>query len=369
MRRRVIRRRSFVAVTAAVGVAAVAGWRYAYLPDLSGINVPGGRTLFLSDGSGARLLALLGKLTPSDALGRAWLDSQEQRPQLVDLMQLLVGRLDADKGSLESVVAAQIRKDFLNGDVCEVDGWQLSLTECQLSGLRRLALDDGLMNSPEDVGQSGSAEAYTDAEIAVLTGWGPQETLQGRGFNTQLDGHSGMWFKLAGVPGHAKIMIDGEIARTSVREGVVTSGLRGEMQQRILATPGAYEVALVDPIRRTRQLIGFFTVKADPSMASKTVASAEDFCSVEQWGPRTTRAGVAVNEQPDGSMGLWLHTRCLPEGSRLLFGEDPLDYRRREFGLTAAVPLALLGAPGSVPLKLYNAATNETLLIGQFVIE
>ena len=141
------------------------------------------------------------------------------------------------------------------------------------------------------------------------------------------------------------------------------------MQQRILATPGEYEVALVDPIRRTRQLIGFFTVKADPSMASKTVAPAEDFCSVEQWGPRTTRAGVAVNEQPDGSMGLWLHTGCLPEGSRLLFGEDPLDYRRREFGLTAAVPLALLGAPGSVPLKLYNAATNKTLLIGQFVIE
>ncbi|MDH3994859.1 MAG: hypothetical protein OEV47_18210 [Gammaproteobacteria bacterium] len=357
-----------MAATAA-GAAAFAGWRYAYLPELSGISGLGSRTLFFSGGSGASLLALLDTLAPSDAVGRSWLASQEQRPQLVELMQLLARRLEADTTSLQRAVAAQIRRDFLNGDVCDVQGWQLSVTECQLSGLRQLALDDGLLQPPEEMGQADAAEAYTDTEIAVLTGWGPQETLQGKGFNTQLDGHSGMWFKLAGVPGHAKIMIDGEIARTSVREGVVTSGLRGEMQQRILATPGEYEVALVDPIRRTRQLIGFFTVKADPSMASKTVAPAEDFCSVEQWGPRTTRAGVAVNEQPDGSMGLWLHTSCLPEGSRLLFGEDPLDYRRREFGLTAAVPLALLGAPGSVPLKLYNAATNKTLLIGQFVIK
>ena len=362
-----VERRTFLlaGIAGGGGLATLAyqGWR----PDLGGFWLGSRPLYFLSEGEGAQLLSVMEPLGSVDAMGEAWLASLEDTPDLLELMAAFLARLPSTEPQLSSAIAAGVRRDFAERALCDVAGWRLSLTECQLAGMRRLAVQAGLLE-PGDLA-APSDTAYTVGEIAPVENWGPRQTLLGKPFNPQLDGHSGMWFKLAGVPGHAKIMIDGEIARTSVREGVVTSGLRGEMQQRILATPGEYEVALVDPIRRTRQLIGFFTVKADPSMASMTVASAEDFCSVEQWGPRTTRAGVAVNEQPDGSMGLWLHTSCLPEGSRLLFGEDPLDYRRREFGLTAAVPLALLGAPGSVPLKLYNAATNKTLLIGQFVIK
>ena len=68
-------------------------------------------------------------------------------------------------------------------------------------------------------------------------------------------------------------------------------------------------------------------------------------------------------------MGLWLHTDCLPRSARLWFGDDPLTYRRKPFGLTALVPLALLGAPGEVPLSLSLGNDSERQVFGYLVVE
>ena len=362
-----IRRRSFLLATGtAAGVAAL-GWRVAYVPELNGVTLGGNRALFFDQGVGARMLALLDTLAPADKLGQAWLASLPRAPELMELMLQLVARLDLHQGSLEAVLQQRVREDFISGDRCNIDGWQLSLTECQLAGLRQLAVSAGLLRA-KVASEQGDA-GYSNQEIATLDNWGPRHTLQGQTFNQQLDGHSGLWFKLSGAPGHAKIMIDGEISSTSVSDKTVTSGLHGATQERILATPGKYEIALVDPIRKTRQHIGYFEVRGGPPEASGQISSADEFCEVLKWGPRETRAGEAVNEQPDGSMGVWLHTRCLPRGTQLFFGDDPLKYHRQAFGLTTSVPLALLGAPGRIPLSLQHPDTGEKRVFGHLLIQ
>lgn len=359
-----IKRRNMLVAGVAVGAAA-AGWRYLELQGDSQFSE------FTGAGPGARLLEFLAASALPAAMGQGWLASLDQQPEMADILQSLKQRLDLSAADLEAMIATQIMSEFSAGNVCAVDGWRLSLTECQLAGLRQLAIDRGLIEAgpgPElTSGERG--DSYTEGQIAPLENWGPRHTLQGENFNEQLDGHSGLWFKIQGAPGHAKIMIDDEIAKTLVSEEVVSSGLFGDMQARILSTPGQYDIALVDPIRKIKQPIGVFEVRARPLPTRPADATAGTFCQVEDWGPRQAQAGVAVNELPDGSMGIWVRTACLPLDAQLLFADDPLPIARRPFGLTASLPVAFLGAPGRVPLSLHSPGASETLLIGHMVIK
>lgn len=362
-----ITRRNLLTALAGCGALGTAAWHFCYLPGLSGFRLPGGRSVFFDQGVGAQLLDLLDTLPVTDRVGRAWLEAFPEYPELPDLMNQFTGRLDLASGPLEGAIARQVREDFAAGNVCLVDGWRLSMTECQLSGIRQLAIEAGALRAAPEAAHS--AIDYSVGEIAPVVDWGPKSTVQGVPFNQQLDGHSGLWFKISGAPTHARIMIDGEVAKTSVKDRVMTSGLHGELQERILSTPGSYEIAVVDPVRRTKQVIGLFEVKSELSATGQEDAQNQQFCEVTKWGPRQTRPGVAVNEQPDGSMGIWVHSDCLPAGARVLFGEDVLHHQRRKFGFTTSIPLALLGAPGRVPLSLYQPATGQRMVFGHLVIE
>lgn len=365
-----IKRRSMLAAAVAAGGVA-AGWRYAYRPGVSSLLTGPEQSLFVDGAPGAGLLDFLAPMEEIGPVGEAWLTSLEQEPNMAELLQSVMARTNLSAADLESVIAGQVRREFSIGDTCSVKGWQLSLTECQLGGLRQLAIARGLIiiGQEQQKALAGHTDIYTAGEIAPLENWGPRHTVQGKKFNEQLDGHSGLWFKVRGAPAHAKIMIDGEISKTSVSEKVVSSGLFDEMQERILSTPGTYEIALVDPIRKIKQAIGKFEVRGHPLAAQPAVESAVEFCQVESWGPRKTRVGVAANEQADGSMGIWVRTSCLPVDTQLLFADDPLPVKRRSFGLTAAIPLAFLGAPGQVAVTLYNPASGQRRLIGHVIIE
>ena len=345
------------------GALLTLGYR-GWMDDLDGVRIGSRPVYFLPGGEGAQLIAALEAIDATDALGDAWLATLPDDPGFVALMRSLVHTLPPGDPDLGSALAARVRQDFAEGALCEVEGWRLSLTECRLAGLRRLAVREGLLEV--EVATASPAE-YTLGEVAPVAGWGPQHTRVGESFNPQLDGHSGLWFRVEGAPAQAKIMIDGQLAKTSVSERTVTSGLHGAQQERILSTPGRYEIALVDPMRKIKQPLGYFEVREFESPA--TAPSAEALCEVTRWGPRRTRPGVASNEQPDGSMGLWLHTDCVPENVQLLFGDDVLEHRRKRFGLTAHVPIALLGTPGKVPISLRNKGTGEKLVFGHLVIE
>jgi|GEM_PF-1241034 len=312
---------------------------------------------------------LLESLNASEKIAIAWLESLTQAPTQNELVEHFANLQGLDQQSLEQRLTQAIQTDFLQGNFCQLDGWQLSLTECRLAALRYLSLPAESQRHDQLAEASEStADTYTEGEIAPLKNWGDQSTLQGQKFNVQPDGHSGLWFQFEGAPAHAKITIDGEIVRTVISDKVVTSGLFERMQERILSTPGLYEIALIDPVRKIKQTIGNFEVKADLRGTFLRGERETLFCAATAWGPEQTQVGVAANEQPDGSMGVWVQTPCFPEGGQLMFVEDLLKTTIREFGVTATIPLALLGVPGEHPLYFYDVETEQKSLIGHILL-
>lgn len=357
-----IKRRHFIATGVGAGGIAL----ILYNTDLAtwqAQDVPEAQQLLIESGLGAEMDELLTSLTSSDALGRAWLDEQNPEPTLEQLGAVIASTIDPTATTLSALTAEQIRNDFSQNNLCSINGWQLSMTECQLTALRVLAVEANPANATI---LEARAKARLNAELAIgeiapLSNWGPKSTLQGEKFNEQADGHSGMWFQFQGAPGRARIMIDGEYARTNVRSDVVTSGLFGEVQERILSTPGAYEIALVDPVRKIKQPIGELIVQDKKNYG--------EFCAITRWGPQETSVGVAANEQPDGSMGIWAFTDCVPDNVELRFGDDPLRLTRMDFGFTSSIPLAFIETPETKALRLVNTVSNEDIVVGRITIK
>lgn len=309
--------------------------------------------------------AVLHSLQASDALGKAWLASLAEPPNKSSLMAALEARIDGQAVDIASEIARLIREDFAQNRLCELEGWQLSLTECQLAGLRYLLVGPAVADASEPMSDVGlGSDGFLEGVIAPLEDWGPKRTLEQLKFNVQSDGHSGIWFKIQGAPAHARIEIDGMSMPTVVTDTLITSGLFGRLQARMLATPGEYTIALIDPVRKIRQVLGVFSVAADPRQAKARGEVESIFCEVTDWGPQQTEAGVAANEQPDGSMGVWMRTDCFPEGADLLLEGDRLPTTRTEFGLTAKIPPALLGSPGAKELYFLDEETGERQQVG-----
>ncbi|MBB5208399.1 hypothetical protein [Chiayiivirga flava] len=362
----ITRRDTFVAALAAGGtaVAFVLPWQRL------GSLVSGSRQA--ATGLGTGFDAMLGALDGTAEVGQAWLSSQEQAWTASTLAQALdtrIGPLAGETAQVETRIAAAIAADFADAALCQIEGWQLSRTECELAGLRWLALGD----APATViDEEPAPKTPTDADapaIAQITAWGPQSTEQDMPFNLQPDGHSGLWFQAQGVPSWAVVRIDGVAAPTQVQESGFTSGLFGEQQTRILARPGRYPIELYDPMREVAQPIGELVVRERAERVQRADGSrSEVFCAVTGWGPTSTRAGIAANPLPDGSLGLWFQLACAPRRVQLRFGDDRLRATRGDTAVTARVPLALIESPRVVPLFLRDVETGEELAVGDFHI-
>ncbi|MBN7795179.1 hypothetical protein [Parahaliea mediterranea] len=325
--------------------------------------------LRLDSGLGKGFDRFLASLAGTDPLGAAWVEA-EGVEHIGSLVDALDGSIHTAQNARElaDAVAGRVRADFQEGLTCRVGGWVLSGTECRLVGLRHLLLrlEPGNAQLVAAETKVPSVADYAEGHIAPLANWGPKSTRVGEKFNVQIDGHSGLWFQFSGAPAHARIVIDGELVKTSVSAKVVTSGLFGEMQERILATPGRYDIALVDPVRGIRQPVGQFVVR--PRKAASGPGKA-GFCEIEKWGPQSTRVGLAKNEQPDGAMGLWVRSACMPRDAQLIVGDDVVKSSVKKFGLSAAIPAVFLEAPGELELVLYSPATGQRQPVGVLVVE
>lgn len=318
---------------------------------------------------------LLAGLDGTRAVGQAFVQSNPTAPSSQTLAGRLAERLGSgwnNRSELEAVIANAVKEDFSSGQLCRVDGWLLSQTECELAGLRWQLYGDDAAPPPDSTAKTAtsvSAAVAGHAVIAEITNWGPRSTEQGSKFNVQPDGHSGLWFTAENVPSWVQVRIDGAPAPTTVSESGFTSGLFGEMQERILSTPGRYAIELHDPMRNITQPIGELEIRplAERALLADGTRS-KVFCPVTNWGPQQTRVGVAENPQPDGSEGMWFLLPCAPARVQLVFGDDRLPATRTERGVTSRVPLALLESAGQVPLKLRDVDTGEELDVGRFDI-
>jgi hypothetical protein len=342
------RRRKFLAGT--VAVAATGGIWWSSNFEAARISSGLGQQIDLWLTSSPTLLSLGARLPPPPS-------ASVLAARLRDQLSLPAeGEVDLD--AFQQSARKAIARSFAEDELEMVDGWLLAPTELTLG---QLAI---LVSGGRDAEEVRSEPPpWQQGEIATLERWGPQSTKVNQPFNTQADGHSGLWFRFTGAPIGAVIVIDGEEMPTTVLEDIVTSGLFGALQTRMLANPGNYAVELVDPVRRIRQPIGDFVVISEPEKWRDCKESAV-FCPVSDWGPNRTIAGSIPNPQPDGSNGLWIKLECAPPEAVVELDGTALPSAHRTGMITTRVDAALYAMPGEYKLELYDPASGERMPIG-----
>jgi hypothetical protein len=285
-----------------------------------------------------------------------------------ELQLVLVERLQGlfatsgTQGSFQQKLDALIRKDFAGSRVIEVDGWQLSETECQLAALA--------------ASLQGHREAKPLEKIQPRTGqivevkdWGPKSTTQGDKFNEQPDGHSGLWFRAHGAPVSVVVVFAGKNQKTQVYPDLLTSGLRSQFMREVINAPGEYSVTLYDKTRRLIQPVGKFHV-LEPGLPAPDMEDVDlDKCSVKDWGPNRAQAGKPFNPQPGGESSFWIKTNCALDGSTLILDGKHLDTTVGKNLLTALVPRGHQIEPGKYELGIKLGHSERILKAGVFRVE
>jgi hypothetical protein len=281
-----------------------------------------------------------------------------------DLEQRLLADLQdpAGQGTISDAVDRAIRNDFSAGRLVDVDGWQLSETECRLAALAAAQQGFETAQTPEP-----PKDRYAD--FVEVEAWGPQSTVLGQPFNEQPDGHSGFWLRAVGTPASVVLQFDGKTLGTEVYAEVVTSGLRGEYMHEVINTPGVYTIELYDKAMLTRQVVGEFTVNPSDDQPRETSKEELASCKIETWGPDKGVAGEAFNRQPSGASAFWVRTNCAAEGSQLLLDGAAIKTAVRKDLLTATVPNGHQLAAGPHELGLRVGNGPQMLKVGTLLIE
>ena len=174
----------------------------------------------------------------------------------------MINSLPDIRGDLHVGIQQRVQQDFVQGNLCQIEGWQLAKIECQLAAIAFLFRESG--GYIEEPATSGPLDDLQESFIAKVSRWGPKSGVAGEGFNLQSNGKSAMWFRFDEIETHPyAIYFGSEAARTSVhgdRNLITVSLTRGQVRQ---ATSKQSEIPihLVDLSRGSKQLIGFFHVQ------------------------------------------------------------------------------------------------------------
>lgn len=289
-----------------------------------------------------------------------------QDPDTVSRELLTTLKLDLEKnhasGEISTLIDAIIRDDFRNRRMIEVEGWQLSITECRLAALA--ALSQGIS---EPV--TPAAAKLNESQFVNVTNWGPQSTQKGMVFNEQPDGHSGIWIKAEGAPASTVLVFDGHVLSTQVYGETLTSGLYGKLMERIINTPGTYTLELLDQTRQIKQPLGVFTVKPGLESVKNSDGRGVTTCVISGWGPEYSFAGQPFNEQPGGNSAFWIKTNCTNHGTRVLLDGKQLRTTLHEGLVTASVPGGHELEAGLHTLEIAPGGTESRVSIGSFRVE
>ncbi len=211
----------------------------------------------------ARLATLMAAGHFSPCLGETAMLQQGWAAQ-ADISSLhaeVMSNLQEDKPDLPTQMHQQIQQDFASGDLCAVDGWHLSRTECRLAALAYLFHQTGgLIRTPTS---KGPLEGLRETILACVERWGPKTVEVGKAFNVQPNGNSALWFKLTlHRQGAYVIYVGPEAARTTI--SALRNTASAAFSQRQVASlwsqAGSLPVHLVDQARGEKQLIGTIRV-------------------------------------------------------------------------------------------------------------
>ena len=167
------------------------------------------------------------------------------------------------EGDIHDSVQRQIESDFFRGDICWLNGWHLSLTECRLAAVAFALQESGVHVEKPFFGAEGPLDHLADVSIAQVERWGPKSGKAGEPFNLQPGGASAMWFSFLNIDRFSDYQIffgsQGTVTTVSADANLITASLTGKQSRRLTSREGVIPIHLVDPVRG-KQLIGYFQV-------------------------------------------------------------------------------------------------------------
>lgn len=170
-------------------------------------------------------------------------------------------------GDVRNGIRKQVALDFKRGNLCDVDGWQLSLTECQAAGLTFLFRQQGRYVAEPVVTSDSPIEHFPEWKIAEFGLWGPKSCLVNEPFNVQTDGNSALWFHVEEIEQNPyRMHIGPYVARTVINPEaqLISASVSAEQVRQIVSRAGDVPIHLVDPARG-KQFVGHLKVRPRPT--------------------------------------------------------------------------------------------------------
>ena len=177
--------------------------------------------------------------------------------------EMMEGLSELGTADLHRELNRKVEQDFAAGDICRVDGWQLSATECRLAALAFLLKESGAHVKMPAAGDQDPLNVLSEASIAELVNWGPRFGFAGEEFNVQTSGSSALWFLFANLDQQPyEIYFGASPLRTSLASGrnlITATVTKGQIQQ-FASKPDEIPIHLVNSAQGSKQLLGYFSV-------------------------------------------------------------------------------------------------------------
>jgi hypothetical protein len=200
----------------------------------------------------------------SPDLGARYLESQNLRLDaahgfLAEAKEIL--ELESD---MHANVRRQIESDFVRGEICRLNGWHLSLTECRLAAIAFALQESGVHIEKPLAGPERPLDHLADASIAQVERWGPRLGKVSEPFNPQPGGASALWFQFQEIDRFSVYQVylgaQAAVTTTNADKNLITARLSARQSRRLTSKEGVIPIHLVDPVRG-KQLIGYFEVR------------------------------------------------------------------------------------------------------------
>jgi hypothetical protein len=180
-----------------------------------------------------------------------------------------------------------------------------------------------------------------------------------------------LWISVADdAPAGLKVLLNGTTIPTTQSSGIMTTRIAGDNFDRLFTRRGKVEVALFNPHQGTKQVIGQFMVN-DPGAFATTQSGKPStvFHQVSDWGPKATPVSTPFNPQQDNRSAFWIKSACAPPRTMARLGDVELQVMVSAEIITAKLGgIDALKVKGPLPLTLFDPVTQDSVLVGEFLV-
>ena len=216
-------------------------------------------------------------------------------------------RIDVE--GLIRLLAKAIKEDFATDQLCVVEGWQLSMTECRLGALKFL------WERNHDGGTDvvcRKTPLYVVATPPKLSKIVPRRTIVGVPFTVQPNGSSVINVYGTDFQPGAKILLDGVPLHSAVGH---SGWMNAYVPEKFYAIERIMDVEVKNPDGTVSNGMEFAVIRAVSSPPPK----------LSRIVPSRTFIGVPFTVQPNGKSVINVYGTGFQSGAQILFDDVPLE--------------------------------------------